>query len=154
MIETSPQDLDASLHGVSLPAFIAARHNILLEGPKAWTDATVLYLQPHFRLPVARKSGVAFQLTGGGDVGALIMQDVDLLTAAEQSRMLAWMCRASQHTRVVATTTRPLFPLVARGLFDDSLYYRLNMILLQAAPENGVSSPVCTPVQRPVTMPG
>jgi Sigma-54 interaction domain len=145
---------DLGLGSVSLPTLIVARHNILLEGPKAWTDAVVLRLQPHFRPPITRKqSGVAFQLTGG-DVGALILQDVDLLSAAEQRRVLAWMSGGSRHTKVVSTTARPLFPLVTRGLFNDGLYYRLNMMLLQADPDADVSSRVCTSVQRAVTPPG
>jgi Sigma-54 interaction domain len=142
------QQIDLSVGGVSLSTLIAARHHILLEGPKAWTDAVVLCLQPHFHTPIARnQSAVAFQLTGG-NVGALILQDVDRLSAAEQRRVLAWMDGASRHTRIVSTTEQSLFPFVARGLFDAALYYRLNMLLLQAGPGNGVSLQVCTPVQR------
>ena len=130
MIRVTPQ-IDRSLGGLSLPMLMAARHNILLEGPKAWSEALLLRLQPHFRPPVSRNgSGVAFQLIAG-DVGALILQDVDLLTAAEQTRVVAWMHGTTRHTKIVATTVRPLFPLVARGVFDDGLYYRLNEVLLQ-----------------------
>jgi Sigma-54 interaction domain len=149
-----PQGIAGGPGNVSLPLLIAARHNILLEGPKTWTDAVVLQLQPHFRPPITRKqSGVAFQLTGG-DVGALILQDVDLLSAAEQTRLLAWMGSASRHTRIVSTTSSPLSPLVARGLFNGELYYRLNVILLQADPAANDASGVCTPVQPASTPPG
>jgi hypothetical protein len=150
-----PQEIAGGPGNVSLPLLIAARYNILLEGPKTWTDAVVLRLQPHFRPPITRKqSGVAFQLTGG-DVGALILQDVDLLSTAEQRRLLAWMGGASRHTRIVSTTSRALFPLVARGLFDGELYYRLNVLLLQADPDaDNASAGVCTPVQRASTSPG
>ena len=96
------------------------------------------------------QSGVAFHLAGG-NVGAVILQDVDRLNAAEQTRVLAWLAGASRHTRIVSTTELPLFPLVARGLFDATLYYRLNMLLLQASPDNGASSQVCTPVQHVTT---
>jgi Sigma-54 interaction domain len=148
----SQAHIDLGLGGVSLPTLIAARHHIMLEGPKAWTDAVVLCLQPHFHPPIARnRSGVTFHLVGG-NVGALILQDVDRLTAAEQTRVLAWMGGASRHTKIVSTTERPLFPFVARGLFDATLYYRLNMLLLQASPDNGASSQVCTPVQRATTV--
>ena len=144
----SQEHIDLGLGCVSLSTLIAARHHILLEGPKAWTDAVVLRLQPYFHAPIARnQSEVAFQLTGG-NVGALILQDVDRLSAAEQRRVLAWMGGASRHTRIVSTTEQPLFSLVARGLFDATLYYRLNMLLLQASPGDGVSLQVCTPVQR------
>ena len=33
--------------------------------------------------------------------------------------------------QVVATTAHPLFPLIARGLFDEVLYYRLNITLMR-----------------------
>ena len=149
-----PQHGALGLRSVSLPMLMAARHNILLEGPKAWTDAVVRCLQPRAGPPITRKvSGVRFQLTAR-DVGALILHDVDLLSAAEQTRVLAWLSGASRHTRIVSTTARPLFPVVARGLFDASLYYRLNMMLLQAESDRDVSSPVCTPVQRDPTVPG
>jgi Sigma-54 interaction domain len=130
LIGVTPQ-IDRGLGGISLAMLMAARHNILLQGPKAWTDTLLLRLQPHFRPLIRRNgSGVAFQLIAG-DVGALILQDVDLLSAAEQTRVLAWMAGATRHTKVVSSSVRPLFPLVARGLFDDRLYYRLNEVLLQ-----------------------
>lgn len=135
----SQEHIDLGLGGVSLPTLIAARHHILLEGPKAWTDAVVLRLQPHFHPPIARnQSGVAFQLTDG-NVGAFILQDVDRLSAADQKRVLAWMGGSSRRTKIVSTTEQPLFPIVALGLFDATLYYRLNMLLLQASPGNGFS---------------
>lgn len=148
----SQEHLDLGLGGVSLLTLMAARHHIMLEGPKAWTDAVVLGLQPHFHPPITRsQSGVAFHLSGG-NVGALILQDVDRLSVAEQTRVLAWMGGASRHTKIVSTTELPLFPFVARGLFDASLYYRLNMLLLQAPPAGGASSQVCTLVQRATTV--
>jgi len=144
----SQEPINLGLGAVSLPTLIAARHHILLEGPKAWTDAVVLCLQPHLQPPIMRnQSGLAFHLPGG-NAGALIVRDVDRLSVAEQARLVAWMDGASRRTKIVSTTELPLFPFVARGLFDDSLYYRLNMLLLQARPDDGASSQVCTPVQR------
>ena len=37
---------------------------------------------------------------------------------------------------IVSTTAHPLFPLVARELFDEALYYRLNITLLRLEPTN------------------
>jgi hypothetical protein len=144
----SQAHIDLGLGGVSLPTVIAARHHIMLEGPKAWTDAVVLCLQPHLHPPITRnQSGLAFRLPGE-NAGALILQDVDRLSVAEQARVLAWMGSASRHTRIVSTTELSLFSFVARGLFDATLYYRLNMLLLQASADKDASSQVCTPVQR------
>jgi transcriptional regulator of aromatic amino acid metabolism len=32
--------------------------------------------------------------------------------------------------QVISTTVHPLFPLLASGLFDEALYYRLNVVFL------------------------
>ena len=148
----SQEHIDLGLGGVALPILVAARHHIMLEGPQAWTDAVMLCLQPHFRPPVMRNpSGAAFHVSCG-NAGALILQDVDRLSADEQTRLLDWMSGASRDTKIVSTTALPLFPFVARGLFDANLYYRLNMLLLRVNPDNRASSQVCTPVQRVTTV--
>jgi transcriptional regulator of acetoin/glycerol metabolism len=72
--------------------------------------------------------GAAFEVPAG-DVGALILQDVDGLSAQEQSRLLTWI-DANPDVQIVSTTEYRLFALVARGRFDAALYYRLNVILL------------------------
>jgi transcriptional regulator of acetoin/glycerol metabolism len=69
--------------------------------------------------------------------GALVVHDISALTAPEQDRLLGWLDDPHRRTQVVCTTTEPLFPLVARGLFDETLYYRLNVILLQLTRSSG-----------------
>ena len=46
----------------------------------------------------------------------------------EQAALLRWL--DADRKQVVSTTAQPLFPLVARGLFDKALYYRLNVMLV------------------------
>jgi transcriptional regulator of acetoin/glycerol metabolism len=77
-----------------------------------------------------KRPGAPLELPAS-DVGALILQDVGGLGAAEQTRLLMWLATASQHTQIVSTTVHSLFALVARGLFDEALYYHLNLVLLQ-----------------------
>ena len=105
------------------------RHNVLLEGSEASTLALLRLLQPHLPAPVIRRGqGASLQVTG--DVGALILEDVGGLSAEEQARLLAWIdCRPL--TQIVSTSARPLFAFVRRGGFDASLYYRLNVILVE-----------------------
>jgi transcriptional regulator of acetoin/glycerol metabolism len=51
------------------------------------------------------------------------------LERREQAALLKWLdTRAAQ---VISTTTHPLFPLIAGGLFDEALYYRLNVTLMR-----------------------
>ena len=58
------------------------------------------------------------------------MHDIPAFSGPEQDRILGWLDDPHSRTQVVCTTTEPLFPLVVRGLFDETLY-RLNVILLQ-----------------------
>lgn len=106
------------------------RHNVLLEGPDATTLAVLRLLQPHLLEPVVRKEqGSPLQLPAG-EVGALILEEVSDLSGEEQTRLLAWIDCRSQ-TQIVSTTARPLFARVTRGFFDASLYYRLNVIIVE-----------------------
>jgi hypothetical protein len=106
------------------------RHNVLLEGPEPSTLAVLQLLEPHLPEPVIRRGrGSPLQLPDG-HIGALILEDVSDLSGDEQARLLAWIGGRCQ-TQIVSTTARPLFARVARGLFDASLYYRLNVIVVE-----------------------
>jgi Sigma-54 interaction domain len=105
------------------------RRNVLLEGSEPSTLAVLRLLEPHLPEPVIRKGrGSPLQLPDG-DIGALILEEVSDLSGDEQARLLAWIDDRCQ-TQIVSTTARPLFERVARGLFDASLYYRLNVIVV------------------------
>jgi transcriptional regulator of acetoin/glycerol metabolism len=56
--------------------------------------------------------------------------NVAALGRREQSALLGWIDDPNARRQVVSTTVDPLFPLVGRGVFDEALYYRLNVILL------------------------
>jgi sigma54-dependent transcription regulator len=112
------------------------RHNVLLEGPVAATDAALRLLQPHIRGPI-RWNGPQPPLNlPTGEIGALILRGIADLSAGDQTRLLVWLGGAGSRTQIVSTTERSLFALVARGLFDETLYYRLNVMLLRVGSEN------------------
>ena len=115
----------------------SSRHNVLLEGPRACTEAVLHLLKPHLDKPVTlKRSGAPLDLhTARG--GAIVMHDIGAFSGVEQDRILGWLDDPQSRTQVVCTTTEPLFPLVARGLFDKTLYYRLNVILLQLTRSQG-----------------
>jgi hypothetical protein len=127
----------SDLQTASLPStaewshICTGRHNVLLEGPLACTEAILHLLKPHFGEPVTMKrSGAPLELhTLKG--GTVVVHDIAAFRRPEQERILAWLDDPRTRTQVVCTTIEPLFPLVVRGLFDETLYYRLNVILLQ-----------------------
>jgi sigma-54-interacting transcriptional regulator len=137
MIEEAKLDpsplLEFSLHCTA--EWRSPQHNVLLEGSEMSTAAVLRVLAPHLRPPVTWiRSGAPFDLPYG-DVGALILQDVDALCAEEQERLLSWI-DARPAIQIVSTTAESLFALVARGRFDAALYYRLNVVLLNVDPRH------------------
>ena len=70
-------------------------------------DARVRRLESDTRIgPSARRSTVT------------ILNNVAGLSAANQSRLLAWIGRDGSRTQVISTSERPLFEAVTRGVFD------------------------------------
>ena len=63
------------------------------------------------------------------ECGALVLQNVCALDRHEQAALSRWL--DASRKQVVATTVDSLFQLVARGLFDEALYYRLNTTLMR-----------------------
>jgi transcriptional regulator of acetoin/glycerol metabolism len=56
-----------------------------------------------------------------------VLRNVSALDGHGQAALLRWLDAGRQ---VISTTAHPLFPLITRGLFDEALYYRLNVTLL------------------------
>jgi hypothetical protein len=106
------------------------RHNVLLEGSEPSTLAVLRLLEPHLPEPLIRKGRGSPLRLPDGDTGALILEQVGDLSGDEQARLLAWIDGRYQ-TQIVSTTARPMFERVARGFFDASLYYRLNVIVVE-----------------------
>jgi DNA-binding NtrC family response regulator len=72
-----------------------------------------------------------------GQAGTLLLQDVWRVGPVLQSRLADALGRLRgdlrsrfRQWRLMASTTRPLLPLVADGTFDDRLFYRLNVMHL------------------------
>jgi Sigma-54 interaction domain len=112
-------------------SLLANRHNLLVEGPLTVTHAALLLLKPHIGAPIEwKRPRGRFELPSR-EGGALILEDVGTLTADDQTELLARLDRARSHPHIISTTEHSLFALVARGLFDPALYYRLNVVLLR-----------------------
>jgi len=105
--------------------------NVLLEGAVNATDVALRLLRPHIREPIAWYQPPATLNLPSGETRALILRDAAALSRDEQRRLLAWMGDTGSRTHIISTSARPLFVLVASGLFDAGLYYRLNVMLLR-----------------------
>jgi len=105
------------------------QHNALFEGPEHATEGLLLLLEPSLRAPAIWKHApLALELPTNG-CGALVLRNVHELDPREQAALLRWI--ETERKQVISTTTHPLFPLIARGLFDEALYYRLNVTLMK-----------------------
>jgi hypothetical protein len=128
---TTTEIPELARYGAEWASLRARRLNVLIEGPVAATHAVLRLLQPHIGAPTVWKlPHERFELPSHA-AGALILENVATLPAGDQARLLAHLDGRRSPTQIISTTERPLFALVARGLFDPALYYRLNLVLLR-----------------------
>jgi Sigma-54 interaction domain len=109
------------------------RQNVLIEGSCRATNAALSVLQPQMPESVVWSPTRAFDLPSG-DVRTLILKNVAGLSAANQTRLLAWIGGDGSGTQIISTNEHPLFTAVTRGVFEKALYYRLNVMLLRVEP--------------------
>jgi hypothetical protein len=102
-------------------------HNAIFEGPEHVTETVLLTLAPYLRTPAIWTRAPTTLELPTDERGSLVLRNVSALDRHGQTALLRWLDADRQ---VISTTPRPLFPLIARGLFDEALYYRLNVMLL------------------------
>lgn len=105
------------------------QHNVIFEGPEHATESLLLLLEPHLRTPTLWKRAPMPLALPTDECGALVLRNVSALDRHEQAALLRWL--DGDRKQVVSTSIHPLFPLIASGLFDEALYYRLNVMLLR-----------------------
>jgi hypothetical protein len=113
--------------------FQAARPNALLIGSEANANAAILRLVPYLRTPVMHWHPKAMAESTWQPTGALVVWDVDTLDRIQQELLLEWMDSHAADLQVISVGKHPVFPLVLRETFLDTLYYRLNMVCLKLA---------------------
>jgi len=103
--------------------------NALLVGPEHLVESMVSLVVPDLEPPATiRRQNEELRLpTASAPMRTAVIRDVDGLTPVEQRKLLDWLVSAPTRTQVVSTTSAPLLPLVETGLFNDTLYYRLNI---------------------------
>ena len=99
------------------------RLHALLIGSHAEAAAVLSRVFPEVRWSLALWSPADGPDRGHGQI--MLVRDAQDLSDAQQQQLLAWMDRHPA-TQVISVASQPLFPLVAAGLFQATLYYRLN----------------------------
>jgi hypothetical protein len=117
--------------------------SLLLIGPETAIRDFLDPLMPSLAEPVVCCDGASPEFPNP-PIGSLIVHDVAQLTPFNQQQLLEWMNDPNRSARVIATSSGPVFPNVARGAFSDGLYYRLNTFTFMlnneaAAPAAGSS---------------
>ncbi len=111
--------------------------NVLITGDPEDVQHAFALLTPSLTVPIWcwRRDT---RLPPPDEVRTLVVHQIDELSDREQRELLSWLELASMtRTRVVSTTSVPIFELVAAGTFCDVLYYRLNIVTWEVAGERG-----------------
>ncbi len=108
---------------------LTRQHTAILAGPEHATESLLLLLQPSLRAPTIWKRAPTPLELPTDESGALVLRNLSALERDEQAALLRWL--DTDRVQVVSTTVDPLFPLIAQGLFDEALYYRLNTTLMR-----------------------
>jgi hypothetical protein len=108
------------------------RVNLLLTGHDGVIEYLLDALVPDLREPIGRWSpGDRLLLPPPALVGTMIFQDVGEMPFEDQCRLMEWLTGAST-TQVISTTPTSLMRRVGAGTFIEALYYRLNIISIDA----------------------
>jgi len=113
--------------------FRGAHPNALLVGSEASAKAAISRLLPFLRPPVVHWHPRAVAEPTLPASGTLVIWDVDTMGLMQQEQLLMWMDSLAADVQVISVGGSPVFPLVLREEFLDTLYYRLNIVCLTLA---------------------
>jgi hypothetical protein len=108
-----------------------SRANAVIIGDRLAVMRVLSIIWPSLKKSIRWVEGTRLSLPLDPD-GTLILEEGDRLSERDQRDLLEWLDKHGLSVRVVTTASRPLFPLVEAGSFLDSLYYRLNHVVVAA----------------------
>lgn len=122
---------------VDLQLVLRQRTNLLLIADPSEARAVVELLLNRNEMTITWRPGRPLELLPlGQEKATLVLHDVDQMTLGAQAALLNWMNQNVGQTRVLSTTTVPLWPRVLNGSFNETLYYRLNIVCLGRTTES------------------
>jgi hypothetical protein len=122
MSENRRPNLLVACHGVTVEATV--RHVVAFCEP----PFHMMALPGQLELPEVKK-------------GTLILADVAMMSIGQQMRLFDWLPRNSEGLQVVSISSAPLRALVDEGKFLEGLFYRLNVIYLEATRSHAATLP-------------
>jgi hypothetical protein len=132
-----PEDWNlAQAAHVDLRAMGMPRVNLLLVGTDRVVWNVLEAILMHLDEPIVSWwPGAQLALPPIDAAGTLILHDAGALSRDEQRQLITWMDQNLGRAQVVSTTPRQLLPRVQAGLFNDTLYYRLNTVCMDVSAE-------------------
>lgn len=109
------------------------RPNLLIECTPAGADTAMRHLMTWCALPFRYCALPGRLELPTARRGTLLLHDVAQLTLSQQVALYDWLSLDAGDMQVVSIATERLVPLVEDGRFLEGLYYRLNVIRLDAA---------------------
>ena len=109
------------------------RSNLLVTGSEEVIENLLDMLLPDLREPIGRwRPGEQLLLPPPALIGTMIFQEIGAMSHVDQCRLFDWLVGAAGRTQVFSTSSEPLVKAVEGGAFLEPLYYRLNVIALDA----------------------
>jgi sigma-54-interacting transcriptional regulator len=109
---------------------VTVRPNVLLEGAHEIIDIVIGEAMECLPTPHATWCGAPPR---GDRPATLVVRSISALDCDQQRSLCEWLDAPGDRVQVISTTSEPLYPMVGRGAFLESLYYRLNVMRLDIA---------------------
>src|ERR1051326_3073456 len=107
------------------------RPNVLVTGSNDFICSVLSALTPHLETPICEWVR-GRDLPAAEESPTLLIRNVGALSLPQQRGLLKWFGDSVARPQVVSTSAFELLPLVHEGVFLDVLYYRLNVIRMDA----------------------
>ena len=110
-------------------AILATAHpNVHLVGSDPAVERGLDVIAQFLRTPVLTWTPFERRPLPDAACGTLIVRSIDAADRAQQSQLLVWVNDRAGATQLVSTTRAELVPMIARGAFLETLYYRMNQV--------------------------
>lgn len=108
------------------------RSNVLIECADASVDTAVRHVMTWCALPFRYCALPGKLELPTSRTGTLLLKDVAAMTLSQQVMLYDWLSLGTRELQLISITTRPLRHQVEEGEFLEGLFYRLNVIRLDA----------------------
>lgn len=108
-----------------------SRPNVLLIGPDAHMDSAITSVAGRAPAFIPDWSAAVAQAPAEMAPDTIVVRNVAALDDGEQHRLHQWLEERIGTVRVIATAAAPMYPMVERAEFLESLYYRLNVVCVE-----------------------